>query len=93
MPDPERYELICRKVVLIIGGTSGIGRATAIALTEPPTMFSSRIRLISATVVGFDTKLWPARTIFSDSAPSKCELRYATIPSELSAPRLSRDFL
>jgi NADP-dependent 3-hydroxy acid dehydrogenase YdfG len=38
------------KVVLIIGGTSGIGRATAIAFTEPPTMFSSRIRLISATV-------------------------------------------
>jgi hypothetical protein len=41
--------------------------------------------LISATVVGFDTKLWPAGTIFSDSARSKCELRYATIPSELSA--------
>src|SRR5271166_4788057 len=39
-----------------------------------PTMFSSRIRLISATVAGFVIKLWPAGTIFSDSAPPKCEL-------------------
>jgi hypothetical protein len=43
--DPERYELICRKVVLIIGGTSGIGRATAIAFTEPPTMFQDSLDL------------------------------------------------
>jgi hypothetical protein len=39
-----------------------------------PAMFSSKIRLISATVAGFAIKLWPAGTIFSDSAPSKWEL-------------------
>src|SRR5271167_217596 len=39
-----------------------------------PTMFSSRIRLIPATVAGFAIRLWPAGTIFSDSAPSKWEL-------------------
>jgi hypothetical protein len=37
-------------------------------------MFSSKIRLISATVAGFAIRLWPAGTIFSDSAPSKWEL-------------------
>jgi len=39
-----------------------------------PAMFSSKIRLISATVAGFAIKLWAAGTIFSDSAPAKWEL-------------------
>jgi hypothetical protein len=49
-------------------------------------MFSSRIRLISRTAASFEKRVWPAGTIFSDSAPAKCELLYATTPSELRVP-------